>query len=113
MKNSGQPSNADGRSRDRLLMRLLISLVALFLIVSGGASLVSESYFGRTSKLGGAVNHLSGSPAAALGVATLFFGLSMLAVWGRRRSHVLTWSLLCLAVAGAALITALRLLRHT
>lgn len=96
--------NASDRSRSKelLLPRLLVSLISLTLVGLGMMAVLTQSYYGRTSKLGGAEVSLDGGPAVAMDVATIFLGLMPLALWFPGKRPALAWSLACFAGAAIA-----------
>lgn len=95
----------------RLLLRWGVSAIGAVLVALGSFNLWTAHYFGRTTKLGGAQVHLDGSPALAMGLATLCLGLLSLAVWLRGKGLITLWCGLCLTGAGGSFIWALQLLR--
>jgi hypothetical protein len=63
---------------------------------------LARSYYGRTSKLGGAEVSLGGVPAVAMGLATIFLGLLPLALWFPGKRTALAWALACVFAAATA-----------
>lgn len=106
-KEASNPVAADGnasnrsRSKEMLLPRLLMSLISLTMVSLGIMAVLTQSYYGRTSKLGGAEVSLNGGPAVAMGLATIFFGLLPLALWFPSKRPALAWALAC--ISGAAI----------
>jgi len=91
------------RSREMLLPRLLVSLISLTLIGLGLMAVVTQSYYGRSSKMGGAEVSLNGTPAVAMGLFTVFLGLLPLALWFPGKRSALAWALACICAAAMAL----------
>lgn len=87
------------RSKELLVPRLLASLISLTLVGLGIMSVVTQSYYGRTFKLGGAEVSLSGGQAVGMGLATIFLGLLPLAFWFSSKRPALAWALVCVAAA--------------
>lgn len=90
------------RARDLRIARWLAVLMSFVLSGMGVFSVVTRFYYGRTTKLGGAENYLYGEPAVWMGVSTIFFGLSPLALWFRGKRSAVAWMLSCFALAAAA-----------
>ena len=95
-------SNTRSRSKELLVPRLLVSLVSLTLVGLGIMSIATQSYYGSSSKLGGAVVSLSGGRAVAMGLATVFLGLLPLALWFPRKRPALFWALACACAAAVS-----------
>lgn len=93
-------SSNRSRSKELLLPRLLATLISFTLIGLGTMAMVTQSYYGRTSKLGGAEVSLSGGPSVAMGLTTVFLGLLPLALWFPGKRLALVWSLASIVAAG-------------
>lgn len=85
--------------KELLLPRLLVSLISLTTVGLGTMALLTQSYSGRTTKLGGAEVWLHGGSAIAMGLATIFLGLIPLALWFTTRRPALVWALACASAA--------------
>lgn len=96
------------RARDLRIAQRLASLISLVLVGMGAFSVVTRFYYGRTTKLGGAENHLVGDAAVWMGVSTICFGLFPLALWFPGKRSAVAWMLSCFALASAAFWAALR-----
>jgi hypothetical protein len=88
-------------SKEMRIPRLLASLVSLTLVGLGIMAVLTEHYYGRTTKLGGAEVSLDGGAAIGMGMATIFFGLLPLALWFPRKGPALAWALACVVAAAA------------
>jgi len=97
------------RSRALLLPRLLATLISATIVGLGIMAIWTRHDYGRTTKLGGAEVMLDGSPAVAMGVCTVLFGLSPLALWFSGRRPAIAWMVLCFIAAGVAFYISLRL----
>ena len=98
------PKPPSSRSKELLVPRLLASLISLTLVGLGAMSVVTQSYYGRTSKLGGAEVSLSGGQAVGLGLTTIFLGLLPLAFWFSSKRPALAWALACVAAAAISFV---------
>lgn len=105
------PTASANRANARRTMLLLVSLTSLVLVGLGLYSIVSEHYYGRTDKLGGAEVALWGTPAVLLGASTVCLGLAPLALWFRSRKVAVAWAALSVIGAAAAFAFAYRLVR--
>jgi len=90
----------------------LVSLISLTLVGLGLFSIVTEHYYGSTSKLGRAEVSLWGTPAVLMGVSTVCFGLSPLALWFRSKGAAAAWATASIVAAGVAFVFAYNLLRR-
>ena len=86
-------------SQDMLVPRLLATLISLTVVGLGTMTVLTEHYYGQTSKLGGAEAVLDGGPAVLMGWATIFFGLLPLGLWFPGKRSALVWSVACVMVA--------------
>ena len=92
----------ESRSKKLLVPRLLVSLISLTMVGLGIMAFLTQHYYGRTSKLGGAEVSLNGGPAVSMGLATVFFGLLPLALWFPSKRPALAWALACAAAAAVS-----------
>ena len=96
------PASKENRSKELLVPRLLASLISLSVVGLGITAILTQHYYGRTTKLGGTEVSLDGGPAIAMGFCTLFFGLFPLALWFPARRPALVWVVACFSAAGVA-----------
>ena len=88
--------NNDETSRpDMRLPRWLAAVFALSMIGLGMWSILSEHYFGRTDKLGGAEVTLDGQAAVLMGLLYISLGLLPLGLWFRSPGAAAWWASLC------------------
>ena len=97
-----RPASKERRSKELLVPRLLVSLISLTVVGLGIMALLTQHYYGRTSKLGGAEVSLDGVPAVAMGLGLAFFGLLPLAVWFPSKRPALAWAVACISAAAAS-----------
>lgn len=97
------PSEKTTSSADRLLARVLATLIALVFTGLGVMAIVTGHYDGRSSRWGSEVA-LDGEPALLMGLALAAMGLFPLGIWFRTRRQALIWVLLCFAVSAAAFL---------
>lgn len=110
MKQRPSPEPATSkRPQNLLLPRLLATLMSLTLVGLGLLAIVTEHYYGRTSKYGGAEISIDGAPAIAMGVSIVLFGLFPLALWFRTSRPAVAWMLACFAAAGVAFFISIKL----
>lgn len=100
-----------GRSKQLLLPRLMASLISLTLIGLGVMAILTEHYYGRTTKSGGAEVSLDGASAIAMGWSVVLFGLFPLALWLPSKRPAIWCMVACFGCAGAALYVSIHL-RH-
>ena len=81
--------------RDLRQARIGGSIISAVLISLGVWSMVSRTYAGHTSKLGGANIFLSGDPAIAAGTMLVALGLFPLASWFRSGGAAGWWASIC------------------
>ena len=91
---------------DLRFLRWMTLLMALTMIGLGVWSIVSQHYFGRTTKLGGAEVSLDGQPAALMGLLYISVGLIPLAAWFDSPRAAGWWGSVC-ALAFFALLAAI------
>ena len=96
------PASKENRSKELLVPRLLASLISLSVVGLGITAILTQHYYGRTTKLGGTEVSLDGGPAIAMGFCTVFFGLFPLALWFPARRPALVWVVACFCAAGIA-----------
>ena len=94
-------------SKEMLVPRLLASLITLTVVGLGIMAVLTQHYYGRTSKLGGAEVSLDGSAAVGLGVATIFLGLVPLTLWFPSKRPALVWAVVCISAAAISLYTSI------
>lgn len=82
--------------------------MALVLIGLGLMAVVTQQYFGSTSKLGGANVFLAGRPAVLMGLSQIALGCAPLALWFRVARVAAWWAGGCLVVFGGLLFAAAR-----
>ena len=92
--------NHPHRSKDMLVPRLLATLISATVVGLGLLAVLTEHYYGRTSKLGGAEVTLYGGPAVATGWGLVCLGLLPLALWFPGKRSALAWSVVCVVAAG-------------
>lgn len=97
------PSEEPSPASNRLLARVLATLIALVFTGLGVMAVVTGHYDGRSSRWGSEVA-LDGGPALFMGLALVAMGLFPLGIWFRTRRQALIWVLLCFAVAAAAFL---------
>ena len=78
------------------MARLLVTLISAVIIGLGIFSIVTQHYYGYTSKLGGHEVVLDGMPAIKIGVGYILLGLSPLALWAKSVKAAGIWAALCL-----------------
>lgn len=89
------------RTRDLRLGRMLVSLISLTFVLLGLMAIVTEYYYGRTTKLGGAEVTLYGNQAVVAGTCMMVFGLSPLALWAKTPKMAGVWASGCIIVSFA------------
>lgn len=89
-------NNDAKKARDLLVTRLLVTLISTVIVGLGIFSIVTESYYGYTSKLGGHEVVLNGMPAIKIGLGYILLGLSPLALWAKSGKVAGIWAALCL-----------------
>jgi hypothetical protein len=99
---TARPASKENRSKELLVPRLLASLISLCVVGLGITAILTQHYYGRTTKLGGAEVSLDGGPAIAMGFCTVFFGLLPLALWFPAKRPALVWVVACFSAAGVA-----------
>jgi|GEM_PF-2339937 len=82
--------------RDMRVARVLASLISVVLIGLGLWSILSGTYSGHTSKLGGADIFLEGRPAVLGGCMYIALGLFPLAFWFKLQRHAAWWASACM-----------------
>lgn len=80
-----------------------MTLITLVISGLGVLAIITEHYYGRTSKSGGAEVVLDGSPAMLMGAVLVFLGMFPLAAWFHTKQQALAWMLACIALSGAVL----------
>ena len=95
------PVSEELRSKEMLIARLLASLISLTVVGLGAMAILTQHYYGRTSKLGSAEVSLDGAVAVGMGLATVFVGLAPLSLWFPGKRPALVWAVVCMA--GAAI----------
>ena len=91
------PDPGPPRSPDLRLGRVMAILISATLVGLGVLSLVTGTYSGHTSKLGGADVFLTGAPALRAGAMTIALGLSPLALCFRTARQAGWWAGACMA----------------
>jgi|JI10StandDraft_1071094.scaffolds.fasta_scaffold233804_2 hypothetical protein len=104
---AGAPPTQESSAKDMLISRLLASMISLTVVGLGAMAILTQHYYGRTSKLGGAEVSLDGSAAVGMGVATLFLGLVPLALWFRSKRPALVWAVVCIFAAAISFYTSI------
>lgn len=100
------PQNSD---KDRLILRLLMTLIGGVLIVMGLFTLSEQHYYGESTRHGYVEVVLEGRRAIAMGVFQLGLGALPLSVWAPNKTWVLRCALLAVAVMAAGLYGSLTL----
>ena len=104
------PISSTSPERDgRLVARLMVSLISLTLVGLGLFAVFTQHYYGSTNKLGRAVVSLWGTPAALMGLSTVFLGLAPLALWFASKKSAGLWATGWSAAAAVTFVTASRL----
>lgn len=93
------PVSKERSPKEMLVPRLLASLISLTVVGLGIMAVLTQHYYGRTSKLGGAEVSLDGAAAVGMGVATVFLGLVPLALWFPSKRPALAWAVACISAA--------------
>ena len=88
--------NDTKKVRDLLVARLLVTLISAVIIGLGIFSIITEHYYGYTSKLGGHEVILDGVPAIKIGLGYTLLGMSPLALWAKSGKRAGIWAALCL-----------------
>jgi multisubunit Na+/H+ antiporter MnhB subunit len=101
-KMTARPGSKETRSKELLVPRLLASLISLSIVGLGVTVILTQHYYGRSTKLGGAEISLDGAAAIAMGFCTVFFGLFPLAFWFPAKRPALVWVVACFSAAGVA-----------
>ncbi len=96
------PVGTRSGSQERLVPRLLATLISLTIVALGLMAVFTRHYYGRTSKLGGAEVSLDGAAAVGMGLATFFLGLLPLAFWFPNKRPALVWAVVCIFAAAVA-----------
>ena len=91
------------KMRDLLVARLLVTLISAVIIGLGIFSIVTEHYYGYTSKYGGQEVILDGIPAIKFGLGYILLGMSPLALWAKSGKAAGTWAAICL-ISGLIII---------
>ena len=84
------------------------SIIGAVLISLGLWSMVSRTYSGRTTKLGGADIFLTGDPAVAAGAMLVALGLFPLAFWFDSARAAGWWASICLVAFVVLLLVVVR-----
>ena len=84
------------KDRALLVARLLVTLISAVIIGLGIFSIITEHYYGYTSKLGGHEVILDGVPAIKVGLGYILLGMSPLALWAKSGKAAGIWAALCL-----------------
>ena len=101
------PVRRERSSKKMLVPRLLASLISLTVVGLGMLAVLTQHYYGRTSKLGGAEVSLNGSAAVGMGVATVFLGLVPLALWFPSKRPALVFAVVCMSGAAISFYVAI------
>lgn len=107
MQPTDEPPSTPDRARDRLMLRLLLSLISLVLTGMGLLAVITAHYYGHSSRHGNVEVTLDGLQAVLMGLTEIFFGLMPLGAWFSTKRGVLCWMLGCVALAAAAFVTLL------
>ncbi len=94
-----EPANEGPGTKKMLVPRLLASLISVSIVGLGMLAVVTQHYYGRTSKLGGAEVSLDGAAAVGMGAATVFLGLVPLALWFPSKRPALAWAIVWICAA--------------
>lgn len=86
-----------------MFARVLTTLISVVIIGLGIFSIVTEYYYGRTSKLGGAEVILVGSGAVKIGIGYCIFGMLPLSLWFKTAKLATAWAGM-VAVVGIGVI---------
>lgn len=97
------------KARDLLVARQLVTLISVVIIGLCIFSIVTEHYYGYTSKLGGDEVILDGISAIKIGLGYIILGLSPLALWAKSGRAAGLWAALCL-ISGLMIILFFNLL---
>lgn len=95
------------KRRDLRTARLLATVFSAGLVGLGVWEAFTASYYGRSSKYGGAEVFLEGRAAVMAGLGEALIGLAPLALWANTPHRAALWMGSCL-VAGVALMLAAR-----
>jgi hypothetical protein len=109
-KNSTAVTSRTSRS-GLLVPRLLCTLVSVTVSGMGVFSMVTEYYYGRTNKLGGAVVVFEGKQAVITGFGMAVFGLFPLALWANNSLRAGIWAACCV-ITGLSILLFGRLYIH-
>ena len=96
------PVGRERSAKELLVPRLLLTLIILTVVGLGTMAVLTQHYYGKTSKLGGVEVSLDGGAAVGMGVATIFLGLVPLALWFPRKWPALAWAVVCISVAAVS-----------
>jgi uncharacterized membrane protein YjgN (DUF898 family) len=84
------------KQKTPILVKILVSLISLVFSILGLVSIMSEHYYGHTSKFGGHEVVKNGNAAILIGIGMILMGLSPLALWAKSAKTAGWWVALCL-----------------
>jgi len=87
-----------------LIYRLLMTLIALTFIGLGLLAIVTDHYYGVSTRFGYRELTMDGQPAVSMGFGLLFLGLFPLAAWLKSKTQIVVWILVCFACAAASFV---------
>lgn len=96
-------------AKDRLILRLLMTLIGGVFIVMGVVTIGEQHYYGESTRRGYVQLVLDGWQAVGMGVFQLGLGALPLSVWAPNKTWVLRCALLAVAVMAAGLYGSLTL----
>jgi hypothetical protein len=87
------------------LAKWLAAGISAFVFAFGFFIIITEHYYGYTSKNGGAEISADGSDAIVLGIATIIIGLTPMALWAKSGKAAGFWAGSCM-ILGVVLFLA-------
>ncbi len=96
-------SASDRMPTDKLVLRLLATLVSVSVVGLGSLSIWALHHYGSSGRLGSAAVLQDGVPAVTMGWVLVCVGLLPLALWFRGRRAAQAWCAACVAAAGVCL----------
>ena len=80
------------------LAKWLAAGMSAFMFAYGVFIIITEHYYGHTSKLGGAEVSADGSEAIVLGIATIILGLTPMCLWAKSGQTAGLWAGGCMVL---------------
>jgi hypothetical protein len=86
------------KMKDLLVLRLLFSLISLVVVGIGVMAILTEHYYGVSTRHGYKEITLDGTKAIQMGLTIVLLGLLPMGVWWSTRKQVLVWCVACVAL---------------